>query len=130
MRPPTGRASSRTKIWKLSKAVYGVVYYRRLWQLTINCWLAKNGLNEIPGLPQMFIQRDDSGYLCALIDKVVDDFLIVVLLSSITTVIDNIQKRFKVVRVIRDTDIIFCRILICRRKYGPMTLDMKNYWTK
>ncbi len=77
MRPPNGFESRPGELWKILKPAYGLVESGRLWQITVEPWMIDSyGPAVVPGLPQLFVLRDEEGPPLLLIANVIDDFLL------------------------------------------------------
>ena len=60
MRPPASFCKSKSILWKLLKATYGLVEAGRLWKLAIEEWMSEQGFEIVPGMPQVFVLRNEN----------------------------------------------------------------------
>ena len=113
MRPPRGWTKYIDEVWKLLKPAYGLVELERLWQLCIEEWITRYGLQTVPGLPQLFILRQAPGRpaVSLIATKVVDDVLLANTFQELRRFSAAISKRFKVGRYISGKPFVFNRVL-------------------
>jgi hypothetical protein len=100
-RPSTGWTSSGV-MWKILRPTYGLIEGSRLWQLAIERWLFEYVFEEVPGLSEFSILRDNSGCITVLLAKVVDDLLLAGSATAITEFYQVLCARPKVGRFICD----------------------------
>lgn len=112
VKPPPGWTSSSRIYWRLLKPAYGLVDAPRLWQLTIEQWLTEMGFIMNVGMPQLFLLRDGNKEISVILVKVVDDLLITGDASAVNYFLEELQKRFKVGRIVRDRTMIFNKLHI------------------
>lgn len=129
MRPPKGWVSPYV-VWKLKKYAYGISESGRIWQLVVDGWLHSQKFEEIPGLPQLFILRDEKGRISMALCKVVDDILVVGSYDNITRFYESISARFTVGRYHRDQEVIFNGLRIRKTKAGHVIYDMISYFNE
>jgi len=85
------------------------------------------GINPTPGLPQLFVKREDGGAIILVIAKVVDDFLVCGPRPAIENFNDEISKRFKVGRFVVGRDLIFNRLHIHQEDDHSVKITMSEY---
>ena len=127
MRPPRGWAFSSKVVWRLLKPAYGFVESGRIWQLTVERWMKSQNLFQIPGLQQLFIQRDENSCVILAVAKVVDDFLIAGISSAIQKFHKEISRRFTVDRFLFGQALIFNRLHIRQEEDFSVYVNMKEY---
>ena len=127
MRPPTGWEASRGEVWKLLKPAYGLVESGRLWQTTVEPWMNTYGLQEIPGMPQLFVLQGEDPTPRLILAKVVDDFLLAGNKAEIQKFRDAISKRFKVGQFSDKGTLVFNRLHIKQHENWDIELSMEEY---
>ncbi len=127
MRPPTGWESSRGEVWKLMKPAYGLVESGRLWQTTVEPWMASYGLQEIPGMAQLFVLHSREPSPRLILAKVVDDFLLAGDKNEIRLFREAISKRFKVGQFAEGGTLVFNRLHITQHDNWDIEVSMEEY---
>ena len=125
--PPKGWTSLHRGSWKLLKPAYRVVESGRVWQLAVGRWMSGQGIIEVPGLPQLFIERRPNGRILLAICKVVDDFLMTGSQKDIDEFHDSVLKRFEISRFVTARDLIFNRFHIHQSDDQAGHISMKVY---
>lgn len=77
MRHSKGWKKFRFIVWKLKDYGYGFVESGQILQLLLDDWMASRNLFEVPGLAQLFMEREKQVNISLAIAKFVDDFLII-----------------------------------------------------
>jgi virulence-associated protein VapD len=93
---PTGfeQGNRKKKVWRLKKALYGLVEAPRLWYETLNKVLTKFGFTRITGDPCLYVLHRDIHII--LLGVFVDDFLICGTSEALVQDVKNMLKaRFK-----------------------------------
>ena len=128
VRLPYGWTNDPQKVWKLLVPPYGLVESGRLWQLAVEDWMEECfGVEQVPGMPQLFLIRGVRGDVELIIAKIVDDFLLAVNNSAIHKFHDEISKRFKVGRFIFGENLVFNRLHIHQDLNRSVFLSMEEY---
>lgn len=99
----------------------------RIWQLVIDGWLKSQDLEEVPGLPQIFIRLVD-GIIVLALCKVVDDILIVGSAEHIHEFYTALSEKFTVGRMHMDQTVIFNGLRIARESNVDVVYDMEEYF--
>lgn len=128
MRPPKGWSQPWHVVWKLLRPAYGLTESGRLWQLVIESWLTSHSIDQIPGLPQLFVKRTSLGTISLALVKVVDDLLIVGPRTHIDEFHTAIAARFVVGRFLVDQPVVFNGLNIHRDGSGSVHYSMKDYF--
>ena len=128
MKPPRGWESFVGEIWKLIKPAYGLVESGRLWQLCVEDWLFSYGFECIPGLPQLFVLRNEKKEIKLLVAKVVDDHLVAGNMEDIFSFHAAFAKRFEIGRFVHSTPLTFNRLLIDQEKDYSISVSMSEYF--
>jgi hypothetical protein len=114
-------------VWKILRPAYGLVESGRLWQLAIERWLFEYGFEEVPGLSQFFILRDNSGRITVLLAKVVDD-LLAGSVTAMTELYQALCARFKVGRFICNRPFTFNALNVTQDpSSSSIAMDMLDY---
>lgn len=79
------------------------------------------------GVPQLFIKRDNDANISMILAKVTDDFLMVSSANEITKFIEQIGKRFPIIKAIVDDDVKFNGNDISQNQEGKIRLSMDTY---
>lgn len=92
--------------------------------------MATQDIEEIPGLPQLFVLRDTESLLRLVISKVVDDFLVYGPRSEIEAFHSSLSVRFEVGRFFLGGGLIFNRLHISQKLDRTVVLNMREYMDK
>lgn len=82
----------------------------------------------MPGLPQLFVVRNQSGLISLSLCKFVDDILITRSTAAIEDFYTTLSHRFKVGRIQIDSDIVFNDTQIHRNERRDVVYDMTEYF--
>lgn len=130
VRLPKGWTRSPFIVWKLLVPAYCLVDSGRLWQLAVEEWMEDNGVYQVHGMPQIFVERRLDGSIVLVIAKVVEDFLIAGLPESLRSFHDVISRRFQVGPFVESADLVFNRLHIHQDKDFSITVSMAEYLEK
>ena len=130
VKPPKGWASNARTVWKILKLAYGIVESGRLWQLVAEEWMSTQGFVQFPGLLQLFVTYNPNGSINLLIEKVVDDFLVVGVPPLIHQFHEAISRRFIVGRYVVNKDLVFNRLHIHQQPCSSISVNMQEYVDK
>lgn len=76
VRPPREWNEPRGVLWRLTKLPYGVVEAGRQCKKVVEEWMLDDGgLNNVFGISQLFVKRNDAGWIILLVADVPDDFI-------------------------------------------------------
>ena len=127
MRPPKGWCRKGV-VWKLIRPAYGLVDSGKIWQLTIENCLLKNGYEQVAGIPQFFISRDGNNFPTMFMVKVVDDFLIASTKSHLIQFHECLAGKFNIGKFDTGNTLRFNGTFITQSS-ERIQLDMSEYFS-
>jgi hypothetical protein len=127
--PPAEYRGPRDLVWQLLKLPYGITEAGRQWQLAVESWLLSKEMQfeTAPGLPQLFVKRDEHGEVRLLLGKLVDDFLLAGEKEHLHEFIELAKARFDIGKSKVADRLLFNGAEIIRDGDGSIVLSMEKY---
>lgn len=89
--------------------------------------LTDGGLERIFGISQLFVKRDRDGYICLLVAKVTDDFLLGGSVEQMQHFVKDLKERFIVGKVLLNSKLHFDGCEIEQYQDRSIRMSMLRY---
>lgn len=128
VRPPKEYNGQRGILWRLLKLPYGISEAGRQWAKVIETWLLTDGnMERVHGMSQLYVLRNNQSNILMLLAKLTDDLLLAGDLNIMETFSAKIGKRFKLGKVVINSEIKFNGCKISQSMNNDIILSMSDY---